>query len=392
MSLILSGTDGLSDVDGSAATPAIRGTDANTGIFFPAADTIAFSEGGAEIARFDSSGNLGIGTASPAEKCHIYASSGNSFYKFQNAATGSGASDGGFVGIGSSGDVFLYNYEASNTVFATNNTERMRIDSSGNVGIGTTSPTTKLTVGSIAAGTIDATYKGNIRIEGTETTLESQGGLEFKTTADGYGAKIQTVSSGGTNLAFATRNNSATWTERMRIDPSGNLLVGTTSQVRSSSNPSVQIASAGGEQLVIRHTSATAGRLWRFASDSNNTVYIINQDTTGVYIGNGGSSWLSLSDERHKDIIEPITNAAEKVSTLRAVIGKYKKDEDGTRRSFLIAQDVQAVLPEAVFSADPEQLGLSYTDTIPLLVAAIQEQQAIIEQLKADVAELKAAK
>jgi hypothetical protein len=63
MSLILSGTDGLSEVDGSAATPAIRGTDANTGIFFPAADTIAFSEGGVEAARFDSSGNFGVGTS-----------------------------------------------------------------------------------------------------------------------------------------------------------------------------------------------------------------------------------------------------------------------------------------------------------------------------------------
>jgi len=61
MSLILSGTDGLSDVDGSAATPAIRGTDANTGIFFPAADTIAFAEGGVEAMRIDSSGNVGIG-------------------------------------------------------------------------------------------------------------------------------------------------------------------------------------------------------------------------------------------------------------------------------------------------------------------------------------------
>jgi hypothetical protein len=66
MSLILSGTDGLSDVDGSAATPAIRGTDANTGIFFPAADTIAFAEGGAEVARFNSSGQLGVGTATVA--------------------------------------------------------------------------------------------------------------------------------------------------------------------------------------------------------------------------------------------------------------------------------------------------------------------------------------
>jgi hypothetical protein len=52
MSLILSGTDGLSDIDGSAATPAIRGTDTNTGIFF-GADIIGFSEGGAEVARFN---------------------------------------------------------------------------------------------------------------------------------------------------------------------------------------------------------------------------------------------------------------------------------------------------------------------------------------------------
>jgi hypothetical protein len=60
MSLILSGTDGLSDVDGSAATPAIRGTDANTGIFF-GTDIIGFSEGGVEAARIDASGNFGLG-------------------------------------------------------------------------------------------------------------------------------------------------------------------------------------------------------------------------------------------------------------------------------------------------------------------------------------------
>jgi hypothetical protein len=63
MPLVLNGTDGLSDVDGTAATPAIRGTDTNTGIFFPAADTIAFSEGGVESMRIDSSGNLLVGAA-----------------------------------------------------------------------------------------------------------------------------------------------------------------------------------------------------------------------------------------------------------------------------------------------------------------------------------------
>jgi hypothetical protein len=64
MALILDGTNGLSDVDGTAATPAIRGTDTNTGIFFPAADTIAFSEGGAEAMRINSSGNIFIANTS----------------------------------------------------------------------------------------------------------------------------------------------------------------------------------------------------------------------------------------------------------------------------------------------------------------------------------------
>jgi hypothetical protein len=75
MSLILSGTDGLSDVDGSAATPAIRGTDANTGIFF-GADIIGFSEGGVEAARIDSSANLqfnsGYGSVATAYACRAW--------------------------------------------------------------------------------------------------------------------------------------------------------------------------------------------------------------------------------------------------------------------------------------------------------------------------------
>jgi hypothetical protein len=76
MTLILNGTDGLSDVDGSAATPAIRGTDANTGMFFPAADTIAFSEGGVESMRLDSSANLqfnsGYGSVATAFGCRAW--------------------------------------------------------------------------------------------------------------------------------------------------------------------------------------------------------------------------------------------------------------------------------------------------------------------------------
>ena len=117
------------------------------------------------------------------------------------------------------------------------------------------------------------------------------------------------------------------------------------------------------------------------------TVEIVSGGTGGVSLSSGGTSWSSMSDERMKEIIEPISNAVEKVSSLRTVIGRFKSDNDSVRRSFLIAQDVQAVLPEAVSNFkvkddDNEYLGLQYTDTIPLLVAAIKELKAELDALK----------
>jgi hypothetical protein len=157
MTLILSGTDGLSDVDGSAATPAIRGTDANTGIFFPAADTIAFAEGGAEVARFDSSGNLGIGTSSPSYKLDVRSS----------LAVLDGSANIGFYANGTSftqvwqtfqspNDLLIKTTAAKYIAFLPNNAEAMRIDSSGALLLNTTtnSLSAKLFVnGSIGAQT-----------------------------------------------------------------------------------------------------------------------------------------------------------------------------------------------------------------------------------------------
>jgi len=111
-------------------------------------------------------------------------------------------------------------------------------------------------------------------------------------------------------------------------------------------------------------------------------------NSNGVKLAINGTSWTSLSDARLKDIIEPITNAASKVSALRSVIGKFKKEADGVRRPFLMAQDVQAVLPEAVNVATDAMgtLELSYTDVIPLLVAAINELTARITNLETKAA------
>ena len=161
MTLILSGTDGLSDVDGSAATPAIRGTDTNTGIFFPAADTIAFSEGGVESMRIDSSGNLGIGTSSPERSLDIRRSStAGEIGAFINNTAGSTAGNTSSLWFGTwagAATTNIYNAKisavntdtgsaASALTFWTYNgsgssggvTERARIDSSGNLLVGTT--------------------------------------------------------------------------------------------------------------------------------------------------------------------------------------------------------------------------------------------------------------
>jgi hypothetical protein len=159
MSLILSGSDGLSDINGSASTPAIRGTDANTGIFFPAADTIAFAEGGVEAMRIDSDGDVGIGETAPAAKLHIK-DSGDTTADGIRLTLGSEARDHNIyssivngrdltiapwrsltvqTGNGiAEGIITLNSYEY--TVFGTgaSNTERMRIDSSGNLLVGET--------------------------------------------------------------------------------------------------------------------------------------------------------------------------------------------------------------------------------------------------------------
>ena len=135
MSLILSGSEGLSDVDGTAATPAIRGTDTNTGIFFPTADTIAFAEGGAEVARFDSSGNLGIGISSPGYKVTV-SSNINSYHlalqgaqqnamRFSNASGGEGFIVGRSLSSNNANDFFIFDAAAG--------ANRLQIDPNGRV-------------------------------------------------------------------------------------------------------------------------------------------------------------------------------------------------------------------------------------------------------------------
>jgi hypothetical protein len=130
----LSSTDPLVFPAGTVSLPAITTTgDTNTGIFFPAADTIAFTEGGTEAMRINSSGQVGIGTASPAFKLEVNKGSAGDIARFTDGVNANTV-------IKTSGSVTTFGPDTSNSLaLQTNNTERMRIDSSGNLLYSTTS-------------------------------------------------------------------------------------------------------------------------------------------------------------------------------------------------------------------------------------------------------------
>jgi hypothetical protein len=201
MPVVISGTNGVSGVDGTASNPSYEGTDSNTGIFFPAADTIAFSEGGVESMRIDSSGNVGIGTTSPANKLDVVAS--GDVAKFGNTKKLFVSTDSGGFGLfsaASQANTGIYASDTSNFVyFATSSAERVRIDSSGNLLVGTTSTDSgaKMRVNY-------STSQNGIQIRDAANTS----GTSFLIFQDGNNSNIGTVSRVGTTNAVVYNTTS----------------------------------------------------------------------------------------------------------------------------------------------------------------------------------------
>ena len=302
-------------------------------------------------------------------------------------------------------------------------TNAVTVDASQNVGIGRTSGGYKLEVNDTSllsqnagstTGSVGVALAIDSKTSGAYATGQGSA-LQFQITnsAGGYsGGRIASINNADpftADLVFYPRNYG--FTEAMRINSAGSVMINTTSSAGRfhvstvSFNPTVSgnllstsIVASGGYGGGVSIVDGTQGyTLWSQTAGAD--FYIRRATTTGAYTGgvaliNAATSWSSASDENIKDIIEPIENAIEKVSTLRTIIGKYKDEEEGIRHPFLIAQDVEKVLPEAVSvmhkGEDNECLGLSYTDTIPLLVAAIKEQQTIINDLKARIETLEA--
>ena len=298
-------------------------------------------------------------------------------------------------GLNSNYASFLGTLGATDLIFGTQNVGRMNLDSSGNLGLGVTPSATTgsgvkgFEIGGVGDGLLGngGASAGNVWV--TCNTYFSSG---FKKGAAGY-ASVYNQSGGvhtwsTSNAAGGAAGNAITFVDTMTLNASGNLLVGTTT------NPNgvfLRTKGTNGDQFEMDNDGSRFTSFYLSNNGTNkvssywdNTLakYQIVPVTNGVYLASGGTSWTAVSDERVKDIIEPIENATDKLSGLRAIVGKYKTDEEGIRRSFLIAQDVQAVFPEAVDSTNQNELGLRYQDLIPVLVKAIQELSAKVTALE----------
>jgi hypothetical protein len=433
---------------GSVSAPSITFTgDTNTGIYSPAADTIAFTEGGVESMRITSAGDVGIGTATPVSQLHLVSASDSGLTIYKSAV---GAGNVRVVSQGG-GSALTFGSDQS-----TGTTERMRIDSSGNVGIGTSSPSAKLHVstgttytnllfksesanttilrlavdgdgpyffqsaatsefkmanqfssgyltfstGSAGAERMRIDSSGNVGIGTSSPTAGGKldvNGIAYFGTGDKVRIYSNNVLQGAGTLDIGTIGSAALIfntanTERMRIDSSGNLLVGTTTV--SGSKLTVNNTGSGG--IAVNQSSAGGYSLASNAVSLAGTYYHAQWLQSGTPVGSitstgSTTSYTTSSDYRLKENIAPMTGALSKVSALKPVTYTWKSS--GEESQGFIAHELAEVCPEAVNgekdavnedgSIKPQGIDTSFL--VATLTAAIQELNAKVTALEAQL-------
>ena len=377
---------------------------------------ISFYEDTGTTAKFfwdASAERLGIGEASPATDLHI-TNSGATQLLLESGNTSQGIllfGDAEDLNVGS----LTYDHSDNSMRFETNDTEAIRIDSSGNVGIGTDSPLTNLDVVTTAAGT-----KARIR---SNTTNAPTAGLELcRGTSSAFGADnytdylIENVNGG--NLAFKSGINGTT-SERMRIDSAGHFLVGQTSANATSVGFSVRYQGTvvntvdGQAALELRRIGAGAAgsiALFRYGSSIVGSIAVDTNST----------AYNTSSDYRLKENVVDLTGASARVNQLNPSRFNFIADGTDTVVDGFLAHEVADVVPEAIAGThnevevwkDDEELpdgvsagdnkldddgntipvyqGIDQSKLVPLLTAALQEALAEITSLKTRVEALEA--
>jgi hypothetical protein len=346
-----------------------------------------------------------------------------------NATTGAAAGDGFQMQLaGVNG--YLYNYEAGPIYFGTSGEAQMTILSTGNVGIGTTTPDTTLDVhGSIhlhsdsdvefafgAAGhgeywgwiydgagsqdlrlrTYDGAWYDNVIFFDRSTRyIHMAGAADVRLTLGSQGTAgnndANWIRGNGTSLSFNTAAGDFLWeiggTEVMQC-------------AQHSGGASFGVGCDPRGDIHFSSGTGTSGEQWGFGGGANNSVfYIINEDNDGQYMSHGGSSWTVHSDERIKENIVSLGTVLPDLKNMRCV--KYNRVGNSETKIGFIAQDWESKFSEVVDEDDgfvidsglvvkPDESesttkikSISYTETIPVLLKAIQELEARIAALEA---------
>jgi hypothetical protein len=356
MPLVLDGTNGVSGVDGTASNPSYEGTDSNTGIFFPAADTVAIGTGGTEALRVNSSQSLLLNTTSaPAASAKMkIATSARTGAFFDLTATGgenwiidstntTGSTD--VLGIYANGATGLY------------------LQDNGNVGIGTTSPSTYGKFVTYSSGgycaidgngfvnsyqLLDVTTAGGRLNGGSSQGLLGSIGIEQAAT----GAK-------GGYISFRTcPSGSNSDTERARITSDGYSRFADNGTYSYAGTAHTINNSASNDIVRFFNSNATPyGIFVKYtAADPNNTtsyVFAAEQNTgVNIYKIWSNGTVTARSDAKWKKNIETARDGyAEDLAKLRVVKYNWYNHDDGTPKELgLIAQEVEQVFPGLVIT------------------------------------------
>jgi hypothetical protein len=272
---------------------------------------------------------------------------------------------------------------------ATNNgTTAVTIDTSQNVGIGTSSPNRALSIqrGSGVGAYIDMAGNGNTL--GSSSFVIGQGEDDI---AYIYNRKNSV-------MAFATNN-----TERMRITSGGAAKMTTTGNYRSTSANFYEMNLSATDELVLEMTNETATRPYGFrsrfsaAAPNNTDQYFytaVDSSTTCFTIWSNGTT-SGRSDERLKKNIEDASPKLDDLCKLQVRNYEWKESDGGSKEIGLIAQEVEQVFPSLVITHNIEKQGddykeIKYSVFVPMLIKAVQELKGIVDTQATKIAELEA--